>query len=72
VYSNSDSGLGIHPLTSALRRPTPVENCNLFSDFFWSSVSDYLGRKTTFSIFFVLGVLLYWLLPSSRGGRQQE
>jgi MFS family permease len=36
---------------------------NMAGRFFWSSVSDYLGRKTTFATFFILGMLLYWLLP---------
>ena len=31
---------------------------------FWASVSDYLGRKNTYFIFFVLGMLLYALLPT--------
>jgi MFS family permease len=29
----------------------------------WSSSSDYLGRKTTYSIFFILGILLYVFIP---------
>jgi MFS family permease len=37
--------------------------------FFWSSVSDYLGRKKTFVLFFSLGILLYWFLPYSAGNR---
>jgi MFS family permease len=31
---------------------------------FWASASDYLGRKNTYFIFFVLGMLLYALLPT--------
>jgi MFS family permease len=31
--------------------------------FFWSSVSDYIGRKTTYCVFFVLGAVLYLLVP---------
>jgi MFS family permease len=31
--------------------------------FFWSSVSDYIGRKTTYFIFFALGAALYFFLP---------
>jgi MFS family permease len=38
---------------------------NMAGRFFWSSVSDYLGRKTTFVLFFSLGILLYWFLPYS-------
>jgi MFS family permease len=30
----------------------------------WASASDYLGRKLTYVLFFVLGVVLYCLLPT--------
>jgi MFS family permease len=30
----------------------------------WASASDYLGRKTTYCVFFVAGMLLYALLPT--------
>uniref|UniRef100_UPI003340ADFB L-lactate MFS transporter n=1 Tax=Castellaniella defragrans TaxID=75697 RepID=UPI003340ADFB len=36
---------------------------NMLGRFFWSSASDYLGRKNTYSIFFVLGAALYFLVP---------
>lgn len=36
---------------------------NMLGRFFWASVSDYLGRKTTYTIFFVLGILLYLSIP---------
>jgi len=36
---------------------------NMIGRFVWSSLSDYLGRKTTYSIFFILGILLYVLIP---------
>ena len=31
--------------------------------FFWASTSDYIGRKNTYFVFFVLGTLLYALVP---------
>ncbi len=34
---------------------------NIFGRFFWASSSDYLGRKSTYFIFFVLGAGLYVL-----------
>jgi hypothetical protein len=37
---------------------------NLLGRFFWSSVSDYLGRKVTYAIYFALGTLLYCLVPT--------
>ncbi len=36
---------------------------NMAGRFFWSTVSDFLGRKSTFLIFFAAGGALYWLLP---------
>jgi molybdopterin-dependent oxidoreductase alpha subunit len=37
---------------------------NMGGRFFWSSISDKLGRKTTYAIYFALGALLYALVPS--------
>ncbi|PPD30377.1 MAG: MFS transporter [Methylomonas sp.] len=36
---------------------------NMGGRFFWSSASDYLGRKNTYFIFFVVGACLYTLIP---------
>jgi MFS family permease len=36
---------------------------NMLGRFFWASASDYLGRKQTYTIFFVLGTLLYLSIP---------
>lgn len=36
---------------------------NMLGRFAWSSFSDKLGRKTTYTIFFVLGALLYVTVP---------
>jgi MFS family permease len=36
---------------------------NMLGRFFWASVSDYLGRKSTYTIFFALGSLLYLSIP---------
>lgn len=38
---------------------------NIGGRFFWASISDKLGRKTTYSIFFILGAVLYFSVPSS-------
>ncbi len=32
--------------------------------FFWASLSDYIGRKQTYFIFFALGMVLYGLAPT--------
>lgn len=36
---------------------------NMAGRFFWSSVSDYIGRKRTYTIFFVAGTGLYLSIP---------
>ena len=36
---------------------------NMGGRFFWASVSDFIGRKNTYFIFFSLGAVLYFLLP---------
>ncbi len=36
---------------------------NMIGRFFWSSISDKIGRKSTYSIFFLLGALLYIAVP---------
>ncbi len=37
---------------------------NILGRFFWSSLSDWLGRKTTYAIFFLLGIALYSAVPA--------
>jgi MFS family permease len=37
---------------------------NSLGRIFWASVSDALGRKATYAVFFVLGIILYAALPS--------
>jgi MFS family permease len=38
---------------------------NIGGRFFWASLSDKLGRKTTYMLFFLLGSLLYLSIPGS-------
>jgi MFS family permease len=38
---------------------------NLAGRFFWASLSDPLGRKRTYMVYFVLGALLYIALPAA-------
>jgi MFS family permease len=37
---------------------------NMAGRFFWSSLSDYIGRKRVYATFFLLGALLYAAVPS--------
>jgi len=36
---------------------------NMVGRFFWASASDHMGRKLTYTIFFILGILLYLAIP---------
>jgi MFS family permease len=37
---------------------------NMGGRFFWASISDYLGRRNTYFVFFLLGIVLYATVPS--------
>jgi MFS family permease len=38
---------------------------NIGGRFFWASISDKLGRKMTYTVFFLLGGVLYFSIPGS-------
>jgi MFS family permease len=38
---------------------------NIIGRFLWASASDYIGRKRTYAIFFLLGILLYSSAPGA-------
>ena len=40
---------------------------NIAGRFFWASLSDKLGRKLTYTVFFILGGMLYFSIPASAG-----
>ncbi|WPB55274.1 OFA family MFS transporter [Xylophilus sp. GOD-11R] len=44
---------------------------NIGGRFFWATISDKLGRKLTYAIFFVLGGLLYASIPGSASAGNQ-
>jgi MFS family permease len=75
---NVTAGIGVLGQASAMSqemfpgRVTPVAAAgfvglmslfNMGGRFFWASVSDYIGRKNTYFIFFLLGALLYAAVP---------
>jgi len=37
---------------------------NMGGRFFWAGTSDYIGRRATYMIFFLLGILLYSIVPT--------
>ena len=40
---------------------------NMAGRFFWASISDYIGRRATYGVFFLLGIVLYVAVPSAAG-----
>jgi Major Facilitator Superfamily len=40
---------------------------NMAGRFLWSTASDYIGRKNNYYVFFVLGAVLYLILPRTGG-----
>ena len=40
---------------------------NMAGRFFWSSLSDYIGRRNTYIVFFSLGIVLYAAIPTVGG-----
>ncbi|HXU58411.1 MAG TPA: OFA family MFS transporter [Verrucomicrobiae bacterium] len=38
---------------------------NMGGRFIWSSTSDYIGRRNTYMVYFVLGIILYALVPTT-------
>lgn len=76
---NVSAGIGVLGQASAMSqemfpgRVTPVAAAgfvgllslfNMGGRFFWASISDLIGRKNTYLVFFVLGFVLYALAPS--------
>jgi MFS family permease len=77
---NVTAGIGVLGQASAMSqemfpgRVTPVAAAgfvglmsifNMAGRFFWASTSDVIGRKNTYFVFFVLGMLLYAAVPTS-------
>jgi MFS family permease len=77
---NVTAGIGVLGQASAMSqemfpgRVTPVAAAgfvglmslfNMAGRFFWASTSDYIGRKNTYFCFFVIGAVLYALVPST-------
>ena len=75
---NVTAGIGVLGQASAMSqemfpgRVTPIAASgfvgllsifNMGGRFCWASVSDFIGRKNTYFVFFVLGIVLYSLVP---------
>jgi Na+/melibiose symporter-like transporter len=79
LFLNVTAGIGILGQTSVMVREMftnvtaetaggfvgLISLFNMGGRFFWSSLSDVIGRKTTYFIYFVLGACLYCLIPAA-------
>jgi MFS family permease len=76
LFINVTAGIGIlaqaSPMAQDMFRKTPVEAGGLVSlisifnaggRFFWASSSDYIGRRNTYTLFFVVQFILFLLIP---------
>jgi MFS family permease len=76
LFINVTAGIGIlaqaSPMVQDLFGKTALEAGALVSvislfnaggRFFWASSSDYIGRRNTYTLFFVVQVILFWLIP---------
>jgi MFS family permease len=39
---------------------------NMAGRFFWAGLSDFIGRKATYTVIFLLGIVLYFVIPYTR------
>ncbi len=77
---NVTAGIGVLGQASAMSqemfqgRITPVAAAgfvgllslfNMAGRFIWASASDYIGRRNTYMVFFLLGLVLYALVPTT-------
>ena len=80
LFINVTAGIGIlaqaSPIVQDLFRQTPAQAAtfvlilsifNLIGRFFWACSSDYIGRRNTYSTFFVVQVVLFLLIPGIAG-----
>lgn len=76
LFINVTAGIGIlaqaSPMMQDLFQKTPVEAAAVVSiislfnaggRFFWASCSDYIGRRNTYTLFFVTQFVLFLLIP---------
>jgi MFS family permease len=77
LFINITAGIGIlaqaSPMMQDLFHKTPLEAAAVVSlislfnaggRFFWASLSDYIGRRNTYTLFFVVQFALFLLIPS--------
>ncbi len=65
MFSDAKRGVGLGITSAAAAGFVGLLSLfNLVGRFFWSSISDYTGRRTIYIIYLGLGALLYALIPS--------
>ncbi len=62
-YSELDKGQIAEIASVAAGFTALLSLFNIGGRFFWASLSDFLGRKTTYTLFFLLGGSLYLAIP---------
>lgn len=76
LFINVSAGIGIlsqaSPMTQDMFRKSAVEAAavvslislfNLAGRFFWASTSDYIGRRNTYLVFFLVQPILFLAIP---------
>ncbi|HZR37119.1 MAG TPA: OFA family MFS transporter [Nevskia sp.] len=63
-FNDLDAGQKAQLATVAAAFTGLLSLFNIGGRFFWASVSDFIGRKLTYSVFFLLGMALYASTPS--------
>jgi len=74
VFGGRLLGLDVHAVLTTAQKAAIVAAAaglvglvslfNSLGRIFWASVSDFLGRKNTYFVFFILGIALYCALPT--------
>jgi MFS family permease len=83
LFLNVTAGIGIlaqaSPMIQDMFGRTPLQAAAVVSlislfnaggRFFWASASDYIGRRNTYTTFFVVQVVLFLLIPRFAAGGQ--
>ncbi|MBS2022877.1 MAG: OFA family MFS transporter [Deltaproteobacteria bacterium] len=80
LFLNVSAGIGVLQTASPMIQQTVgvsaaaaagfvglISLFNMGGRFFWSSLSDKIGRKNTYAIYFLLGAAVYALVPTAAG-----
>ncbi len=83
LFINVTAGIGIlaqaSPMMQDMFQKTPIQAAAVVSlislfnaggRFFWASCSDYIGRRSTYVVFFITQVILFLLIPGLASKRE--